>query len=145
MTVTEQPAGPIPAVRRRSAAKDDADGLGVELGSNDDIVIAALTGDLTAATAQTLSALVADLATTGQFELVLDCRRLYTVDPHGLAGLHDARKALERRGGSLTMTGVRPQVRAVLIRSGSAEKFGVSKGHTGSGKAAEAARERKQH
>lgn len=127
MTVTEKPAGPITAVVRRMSVGDSLDRLGVELGTADGDAVAALTGDLTAATVRTLSALVSDLAANGHVDLVLDCQRLYTVDTDGLAALHSTRRALERRGGSLTMTNVRPQVRAVLTRSGSAEKFGIGK------------------
>ena len=125
MAVTERPAGTDRAIGRRSASENRMDRLDLELGSNDDVVIAVASGDLTSTTVKTVSALVHDLVASGQFQLMLDCRRLYTVDADGLAGLHEAREALEKRGGSLTMTGVRPQVRAVLARTGSAEQFGV--------------------
>lgn len=126
MTVTEQSASPVRAIVHQPASREVADQLDVQVGSNDDVVIAALTGDLTAATVKVLTTLIGGLAESGQVQVMLDCRQLYTVDVDGLAGLHAARAALERVGGSLSMTGVRPQVRAVLGRDGSAAKFGVS-------------------
>ena len=125
MTVTERPEGTVRAIGRRSAPTTGLEQLDLELGSNDDVVIAVMSGDLTGTTVKVVSTLVEDLVASGQFELMLDCRRLYTVDPDGLTGLHEAREVLEKNGGSLTMTGVRPQVRAALVRAGSAEHFGV--------------------
>lgn len=126
MTVTEQSVGLVRAVVHRSAGREVADRLEVRVGSNDDVVIAMLNGDLTAATVGVLADMVDGLAESGQVHVMLDCRQLYTVDVEGLAGLHAARAYLDQVGGLLTMTGVRPQVRAMLVRDGSAAKFGVS-------------------
>jgi anti-anti-sigma regulatory factor len=125
MTVTERPAGTVRAIGRRSASDLGMERLDLELGSNDDVVIAVMTGDLTGITIKVVSTLVDDLVASGQYQLMLDCRRLYTIDADGLTGLHEAREVLEENDGSLTMTGVRPQVRAALVRAGSAEHFGV--------------------
>lgn len=125
MTMTEQPAPVAGAMGRVMSGAGREDLLNVNVELTGDAVVAALSGDLTISTVHTLTALVGDLTARGELRLILDCQRLYTVDAQGLAGLHSARTALEECGGSLTMTNVRPKVRAILIRAGAAARFGV--------------------
>jgi anti-anti-sigma regulatory factor len=128
MTVIEQSVGLGRVGVRVPVGGPGADRLDVSIGFDGDSAVAALSGDLSASTVPALLGMTRDLMASGHFHLVLDCRRLYTVDARGLAGLYEAQALLEGCAGSLVMTGVRPQVRATLNRHGSAVRFGVGVG-----------------
>ncbi|HEY3868258.1 MAG TPA: STAS domain-containing protein [Actinocrinis sp.] len=80
--------------------------------------VAALAGELDRWTAPTLVALLDELAAQCVAHLVLDLKRLYFVDASGLLLLLDAHRALQERGGRLSLVGVRPRVVDILRRTG---------------------------
>jgi sulfate permease, SulP family len=57
-------------------------------------------------------------AHTGPLHLVLDAQQLISLDTTGLDALEQLHKALERRGGRLSMLGLNEQPRSIIERSG---------------------------
>jgi anti-anti-sigma factor len=104
-----------------------AGGLEIRLNCGGVVPTASLTGELGGGAAAAVEQLVDDFAAQGVFTLVLDLRRLFLADLAGLAVLRDAAALLHECGGELALADLRPRMRYLLTRTGTAEQFAVYK------------------
>ena len=88
-----------------------------------DMLTAIVRGELDAASAPELQAVVSDALGAGVIDVLIDCRGLHLADSRGIGALLAARAALTERGGSLVLFGPPDNVRRALDVTGLVDSF----------------------
>jgi anti-sigma B factor antagonist len=87
------------------------------------MLTAVVRGELDAATAPELQAVVSDALGAGVIDALIDCRGLRMADSRGIGALLAAKAALTERGGGLVLFGPPDNVRRALDVTGLVDSF----------------------